>query len=64
MTAHKMLSSFVDLKPGDWIVQNAANGSVNTCSIPSISMRSELQLGEIGGPSGGPVGQRSWNPHH
>jgi len=27
-TAHLLLSEFVDLKPGDWVIQNAANSAV------------------------------------
>ena len=61
MAAYMMLNTFVDLKPGDWIAQNAANSSVNIRSIHLMPTRSELQ---IGGESGGPVGQGSWNPHH
>ena len=38
VTAHKMLSTFVDLKPGDWIAQNAGNSAVNIFSIHSMSM--------------------------
>jgi len=37
-TAYKMLSTFVDLEPGDWIAQNAANSSVNIRSTPSVSI--------------------------
>ncbi len=32
-TAHAMLHGFVDLEPGDWIVQNAANSGVGRCVI-------------------------------
>ncbi len=32
-TALGMLEDFVDLKPGDWIVQNAANSGVGMCVI-------------------------------
>jgi mitochondrial enoyl-[acyl-carrier protein] reductase / trans-2-enoyl-CoA reductase len=32
-TALMLLESFVDLKPGDWIIQNAANSSVGTWVI-------------------------------
>ncbi len=32
-TAHAMLHDFVDLKPGDWIAQNAANSGVGRCVI-------------------------------
>lgn len=57
VTAHKMLSAFVDLKPGDWIAQNAANSSVSIYSIRSVSTRDlNRGLGEIGGPSGDTVG--------
>jgi len=38
VTAHKMLSDFVDLKPGDWIAQNAANSAVNILPIRSMCM--------------------------
>jgi len=37
-TAYNMLSDFVDLQPGDWVVQNGANSavreliSVNRCT--------------------------------
>jgi mitochondrial enoyl-[acyl-carrier protein] reductase / trans-2-enoyl-CoA reductase len=32
-TAWRMIEDFVDLKPGDWIVQNAANSGVGRCVI-------------------------------
>lgn len=32
-TAWRMLEDFVDLKPGDWVVQNAANSGVGRCVI-------------------------------
>ncbi len=33
LTAYLALTQFVDLKPGDWIVQNAANSGVGRCVI-------------------------------
>jgi len=33
VTAHRLLSAFVDLKPGDWVAQNAANSSVGLAVI-------------------------------
>lgn len=33
MTAQRLISDFADLKPGDWIVQNAANSGVGHCVI-------------------------------
>ncbi|MDA1005271.1 MAG: 2-enoyl thioester reductase domain-containing protein [Verrucomicrobia bacterium] len=33
LTALRLLEGFVDLKPGDWIVQNAANSNVGRCVI-------------------------------
>lgn len=33
LTALRMLEGYVDLKPGDWIVQNAANSGVGRCII-------------------------------
>ncbi|KAF9793278.1 NAD(P)-binding protein [Thelephora terrestris] len=38
-TAYKMLTSFVDLKPGDWIAQNAANSSAGQAVIQLASAR-------------------------
>ena len=32
-TALLMLRNYVDLKPGDWVIQNAANSGVGTCLI-------------------------------
>lgn len=32
-TAYKLLNGFVDLKPGDWVAQNAANSSVGQAVI-------------------------------
>jgi len=32
-TAALMLSEYVDLKPGDWVIQNAGNSSVGRCVI-------------------------------
>lgn len=32
-TALRLLSDFVDLKPGDWVVQNAGNSSVGQCVV-------------------------------
>ena len=32
-TAHLMLTDLVDLKPGDWIIQNAANSAVGRLVI-------------------------------
>ena len=39
MTAHLMLSSFVDLKEGDWIVQSAANSAVGEFVIQLAKQR-------------------------
>lgn len=33
LTALRMLEGFVNLKPGDWVVQNAANSGVGRCII-------------------------------
>jgi len=33
VTAHKLLNGFVDLKPGDWIAQNAGNSAVGQAVI-------------------------------
>lgn len=33
LTALRMLEGFVDLKPGDWVVQNASNSGVGRCLI-------------------------------
>jgi NADPH:quinone reductase-like Zn-dependent oxidoreductase len=33
LTALRMLQGYVDLKPGDWVVQNAANSGVGRCII-------------------------------
>jgi NADPH:quinone reductase-like Zn-dependent oxidoreductase len=38
VTAHKLLTAFVDLKPGDWVAQNAANSAVSISSIRWMSM--------------------------
>ncbi|WP_309380613.1 MDR family NADPH-dependent oxidoreductase [Cerasicoccus frondis] len=32
-TAYRILKDFIDLKPGDWIIQNAANSAVGQCAI-------------------------------
>ena len=32
-TADNMLSDFVDLQPGDWVVQNGANSAVGEFAI-------------------------------
>lgn len=32
-TAHSMLRNYVALKPGDWLIQDAANSGVGTCLI-------------------------------
>ncbi|MCG3146658.1 MAG: Mycocerosic acid synthase [Verrucomicrobiae bacterium] len=32
-TAYRMLMDFVELKPGDWLIQNAANSGVGRCVI-------------------------------
>jgi trans-2-enoyl-CoA reductase len=32
-TAWRMLHDFVALKPGDWVIQNAANSAVGRCVI-------------------------------
>jgi trans-2-enoyl-CoA reductase len=32
-TAYRMLTDFVSLQPGDWIIQNAANSAVGRCVI-------------------------------
>ena len=45
MTAHMLLSNFVDLKPGDWVVQNVANGSVSTIGSIRPMYTSELRFG-------------------
>ena len=65
MTAYKLLNTFVDLNPGDWVTQNAANSSVNIRSIHSMSVCDlNSTLGEIDGSSSNPVGQGSWDPHY
>lgn len=33
LTAYRVLVGFADLKPGDWVVQNAANSGVGRCLI-------------------------------
>jgi len=33
VTAYRLLQDFVKLKPGDWVMQNAANGAVGMCVI-------------------------------
>lgn len=33
LTAYRVLVGFVELKPGDWVVQNAANSGVGRCLI-------------------------------
>ncbi|WP_412062776.1 zinc-dependent alcohol dehydrogenase family protein [Rubrivirga sp. IMCC45206] len=38
-TAHLMLSEFVDLEPGDWVIQNAANSGVGAYLIALASLR-------------------------
>ena len=38
MSAYMMLNTFVDLKPGDWVAQDAANSAVIICSIRSTFM--------------------------
>ena len=32
-TAYRLLNDFVELKEGDWIIQNAANSAVGQCVI-------------------------------
>src|SRR5262249_47267885 len=32
-TAYRLLKDFVELKPGDWVIQNAANSGVGRCVI-------------------------------
>ena len=32
-TAYNMLSDFVDLQPGDWVVQNGANSAVRQSTV-------------------------------
>lgn len=39
MTAHLMLSDFVDLKPGDWVIQSAANSAVGEMVIQLAAQR-------------------------
>jgi NADPH-dependent curcumin reductase CurA len=36
-TAYNMLSDFVDLKEGDWVIQNGANSSVGSSLIQQSS---------------------------
>ena len=38
-TASLMLSEFVDLKPGDWVIQNAANSGVGSYLIQLAKLR-------------------------
>ncbi len=38
LTAYRMLTGYVDLKPGDWIVQNAANSGVGRCIVQIARM--------------------------
>jgi trans-2-enoyl-CoA reductase len=39
LTAHLILSNFVDLKPGDWIIQSAANSAVGQYVIQMANQR-------------------------
>jgi trans-2-enoyl-CoA reductase len=39
MTAHLILSNFVDLKPGDWVMQSAANSAVGEYIIQLAKLR-------------------------
>ena len=39
MTAHLMLTGFADLKPGDWIIQSAANSAVGEMVIQLAAQR-------------------------
>ena len=38
-TASLLLSEFVDLKPGDWVIQNAANSGVGSYLIQLAKLR-------------------------
>ena len=38
-TAWRMLEGFVDLKPGDWVIQNAANSGVGRAAIQIARLR-------------------------
>lgn len=38
-TAYRLLEDFVDLEPGDWIIQNAANSAVGQCVISLAKKR-------------------------
>ncbi len=39
LTAWRMLHDFADLKPGDWVVQNAANSGVGRCVVQLAKAR-------------------------
>lgn len=49
LTAHLILTLFVDLKPGDWIIQNAANSGVGRCLIQLARARGLHTLNVVRG---------------
>lgn len=49
-TAHAMLHGFVDLRPGEWIVQNAANSGVGRCVIALAKSRGVKTLNLVRRP--------------
>ena len=59
MTAYNMLSDFVDLHPGDWVVQNGGNSAVRW----SIVGNDRADSTDIGGTSCDCVGQTTWIEH-
>ena len=59
-TAYNMLSGFVDLQPGDWVVQNGANSAVWWYTIDNDHADST----DTGGTSCYYAGQATWIKHN
>ena len=59
MTAYNMLSEFVDLQPGDWVVQNGGNSAVRWSIVGSDCADSTY----IGGTSCDRIGQNTRIEH-
>lgn len=58
-TAYNMLTEFVALKSGDWVIQNGANSAVSI----SFSLLPTLNF-FAGWPSGNSDSSRAWSKYH
>lgn len=63
MTAYNMLSEFVDLQPGDWVVQNGGNSAVR-CAQADNDHGDSIDIGGASCNRAGQVAQIEYDQLH